>query len=518
MPTIDYTDIGDVLNHEIVQGTIVSIDPLTDTCTVNAGGTIFTALIFYHCTAGAVKRLSGAIKGGAGGFEVGDSVIVLRKFDNSKILVIGHVGGIHRCADEVIKDYYAFYLDGDLKIANCGYVSDLSVVETKGYGDVNAINFTTPVTFHLKKFRHNVPSNGVVVTRDLYFIATSLYIDPAPFIGWTNFATANPAFALVTNNSDSKIAITPQVLIDLNTINNDVNTTHSYVSDPLGSDNWKILGVGESGDCEDFALTKAKALLDLGYPASAIHVEAGLIDGSSIGHAWLVVQTTGGDFALDTSSASIVENFTLKPTPITEYTGRRRQIGSNWAFISSFGWMLSSQNASMPWTLWYILDPLLNVIYPLYSGVVIYPPFSYVRTDPSILSGPSINFSTDNNEIHVAINGLIQTFKLNENSLDLVSWSNYASGGFVGRDGLIVEPLGLVGNQDTMIGLVGTVDLWFTWYYVDSWVPAKIGSFKIMNRIEVTSKDGYYEYVYRYLTGTISETIAPSGYMWPQEG
>jgi len=48
MPTIDYQNIGDVLNHDILKGTIQTIDSATDTCTVSVGGYTVTALIFYH--------------------------------------------------------------------------------------------------------------------------------------------------------------------------------------------------------------------------------------------------------------------------------------------------------------------------------------------------------------------------------------------------------------------------------------------------------------------------------------
>jgi hypothetical protein len=44
-PTLDFIDIGDVLNSPITRDTITAIDSATDTCTLaNAG----SALIFYH--------------------------------------------------------------------------------------------------------------------------------------------------------------------------------------------------------------------------------------------------------------------------------------------------------------------------------------------------------------------------------------------------------------------------------------------------------------------------------------
>lgn len=502
MPTIDYKDIGEVLSYETLRGTIISLDPATDTCVVSVNGTIVSALVFYHCSADGSLRSNGAVLGGAAGFSEGDEVLVLRKFDWSKVYVIGHVGGIKRCSDGAVKDYYIFYIDGTtLRVANCNYDTGITVRDTKSYDQIYTQNFTNPVVFHLKKFYHR--ANGVL--RTLYFIATSLYINSNPFLGWVNFAAANPTFALVTNNSNSVIPITSQVIADLTNVNTDVNNSHTYVSDPLGNDNWKLLGVGVSGDCEDFALTKAEALLALGYPASAIHIEAGQIDGSVRGHAWLVVQTSGGDYALDTSSNSILLNSDLKPTPTTEYTGRRRQIGSKWAFISPFGWMLSSQNVAMPSVCYYILDPSLNIFYELFPGMTNNLPFSYVRTSGSDLSGPSINFSTDNTAIYVADGlGEITVFRLNENSLDVMDQYAYTSGGFVGRNGLILEPLGVFGRQDPY-ALVDGIDWMETYeesvYYLYAIQPQLRGTFRALNEIITISGDGYYEYDYRYVEG-----------------
>jgi hypothetical protein len=48
MPTIDFKNIGEVMEYEFLQGTIVTIDSAADTCTVNVGGATLNALMFYH--------------------------------------------------------------------------------------------------------------------------------------------------------------------------------------------------------------------------------------------------------------------------------------------------------------------------------------------------------------------------------------------------------------------------------------------------------------------------------------
>jgi predicted transglutaminase-like cysteine proteinase len=143
--------------------------------------------------------------------------------------------------------------------------------------------------------------------------------------GWDDFALQNPSFALVTNTSDSTIPSTDQLLADLNTVNNYVNNRNRYTLDEqqYGKlENWTIMADGGSGDCEDYALTKASKLLALGYPASALHIEVGMYKGE--GHAWLVVQTDKGDFALDNRYQQVMKN------AATPYYARQRQIGMEW--------------------------------------------------------------------------------------------------------------------------------------------------------------------------------------------
>lgn len=45
MPTIDFVDIGDVLNSPITRGVIASIDSTADTCVLASGE---SCLIWYH--------------------------------------------------------------------------------------------------------------------------------------------------------------------------------------------------------------------------------------------------------------------------------------------------------------------------------------------------------------------------------------------------------------------------------------------------------------------------------------
>jgi hypothetical protein len=48
MPTLEFSNIGAVLDYEFLRGTIVTLDSAADTCTVNVGGATLNALMFYH--------------------------------------------------------------------------------------------------------------------------------------------------------------------------------------------------------------------------------------------------------------------------------------------------------------------------------------------------------------------------------------------------------------------------------------------------------------------------------------
>ena len=479
MPAHDFKDIGDVLNFQLLKGIITAIDSATDTCTVAVGGDTLAALLYYHCEPSSELRDNGAISGAAKGFSEGDEVIVLINKEKTSIKVIGHTDGIRRCEEGGEGSYYIFYIDGAIKVANCSWESGLSVIDTKASWQISLTRDEDDlVKFFIKRFTHTVPTDGVIIARDLYFIATSLYINPNPFLGWVNFATANPTFPLVTNNGNTKITMTTQVLTDLNAVNALVNNSYSYIPDPAGNDNWGFLEDTPGGDCENFALEKAKILLDMGYPASALHVETGKM--SLGGHAWLVVQTTTGDYALDTSSDIAKKNSSLLAPLGENYYSRRRQIGSNWASISPFAWVDGAVNTS--YNYFYILDPLLNVIYPLSSTGLPIPSSPLVMASDGLQEAcSSVNFNASSIYVqdYVLSGGAnaIQAFKLSENVLTFLSLSECAYDSRVLRDG---SPTALAYDSVGVIGSIINVA-----YHWESW-----GEY--IN--DIASKDGYFDY------------------------
>jgi predicted transglutaminase-like cysteine proteinase len=83
------------------------------------------------------------------------------------------------------------------------------------------------------------------------------------------------------------------------------------------SDYWTIVTDGY-GDCEDYALTKRKALLDAGLPAAALRL-ALVITSSRERHAILTVATDHGDFVMDNLSDDV------KPWTEVNYKWLERQ-------------------------------------------------------------------------------------------------------------------------------------------------------------------------------------------------
>lgn len=97
MPSHDFSNIGDVLDFDILRGTITAVDSATDTCTVSVGGDSLEALLFYHCEPDSILRDNGAIEGAAAGFAADDEVIVMVRKDREVVKVIAHIDGVRHC-------------------------------------------------------------------------------------------------------------------------------------------------------------------------------------------------------------------------------------------------------------------------------------------------------------------------------------------------------------------------------------------------------------------------------------
>lgn len=97
------------------------------------------------------------------------------------------------------------------------------------------------------------------------------------------------------------VAASPQLLAVLQQVNAAVNRQLRPQQDKNG-DVWTV--GAKAGDCEDYALTKRRRLIDVGLPASALRI-AYVHTRSGAGHAVLVINTVEAQYVLDNLTASI---------------------------------------------------------------------------------------------------------------------------------------------------------------------------------------------------------------------
>lgn len=89
---------------------------------------------------------------------------------------------------------------------------------------------------------------------------------------------------------------------ELISVNASVNRSIRPVNDPAGTDVWSV-DVTE-GDCEDYALTKRKHLMALGWSSRALRIAVATTF-SGEGHAVLIARTSEGDMVLDNRTSRI---------------------------------------------------------------------------------------------------------------------------------------------------------------------------------------------------------------------
>lgn len=106
----------------------------------------------------------------------------------------------------------------------------------------------------------------------------------------------------VSRGQGAMIDATPRTLAMLNAVNKDVNRSILPRNDPSGEDNWDV--DPKYGDCEDYAITKRKRLIDHGLPSAATRLAVALTH-EGIGHVVVVERTTAGDLILDNRTDAI---------------------------------------------------------------------------------------------------------------------------------------------------------------------------------------------------------------------
>lgn len=99
----------------------------------------------------------------------------------------------------------------------------------------------------------------------------------------------------------SSVSLTDSLLSIIERINSQVNQAIRPQNDRAG-DVWTV--GASAGDCEDYVLSKRRALINAGLPPSSLRIA--YVKAQGIDHAILVVKTDVADLVLDNLASSIV--------------------------------------------------------------------------------------------------------------------------------------------------------------------------------------------------------------------
>jgi predicted transglutaminase-like cysteine proteinase len=164
---------------------------------------------------------------------------------------------------------------------------------------------------------------------------------PSGFVG---FCLRNSDQCETVKQGPLTIALSAQNFAVISQINRTVNQQIQPEDDSLHygpMEYWTIPTDGR-GDCEDYALTKRKALLQAGFPIGALRL-ALVITAEKERHAILTLATDRGDFILDNLSD------TVRPWNEASYTWLERQNPSKpwrWNMLSADNSKLASGDAT----------------------------------------------------------------------------------------------------------------------------------------------------------------------------
>jgi predicted transglutaminase-like cysteine proteinase len=172
---------------------------------------------------------------------------------------------------------------------------------------------------------------GVVILTSAYpgsDYANTLGAAAKPPSGYVAFCARNPD-QCKTGKGPFQVALSDEVWRDLEEINLIVN--HAVVAEDdqphYGTAEFWTIPEDGYGDCEDYVLTKRKALIKLGVPEGALRITV-VFAPHFVRHAVLTVATDQGNFVLDNLNDEVVS------WDKTKYTYLERQDPS-----SKSGWV-----------------------------------------------------------------------------------------------------------------------------------------------------------------------------------
>lgn len=121
-------------------------------------------------------------------------------------------------------------------------------------------------------------------------------------IGYQVLCITQPNIPECKGGGASSVRANSDVMATLIRVNDSVNTRIKPQYDPTGADVWSVNA--STGDCEEYALAKRRALIQAGLPPSSLRL-AYVKTRSGVGHAVLIVKTSRGDMVLDVLTRKI---------------------------------------------------------------------------------------------------------------------------------------------------------------------------------------------------------------------
>ena len=164
----------------------------------------------------------------------------------------------------------------------------------------------------------------------------------APPAGFISFCLRNPDQCAASTEQPKVVHLDAKTWDTLNFVNAEVNRTIRVEDDMrhYGRAEYWTIATDGYGDCDDFALTKRKELIDAGLPERALRI-AVVRTWDNIGHAVLTVATDQGDYVLDNLNRDIV------PWHEARYTWISRQDAENpmgWVSLRTYTASLSDRS------------------------------------------------------------------------------------------------------------------------------------------------------------------------------
>jgi predicted transglutaminase-like cysteine proteinase len=121
-------------------------------------------------------------------------------------------------------------------------------------------------------------------------------------LGYQLMCLKSPKSPECNGGGKAEVKLTRNVMATVARVNAQVNRSITPRYDPAGRDVWTTNA--SIGDCEDYVLTKRRALIEAGIPASSLRI-AYVKTRRGEDHAILVVKSDGRDIVLDNLTGSI---------------------------------------------------------------------------------------------------------------------------------------------------------------------------------------------------------------------